>query len=154
LQTQSKYVALAVGLTIACAPLTVQAGVYSDDLSRCIVRSSTADDRLMLMKWIFSAISLHPAVQPMTSVTPEQRDLLAQQAAALTSRLLTSDCRAETVAALKYESSAFQGAFELLGRVAMSDLMTEPSVASGVGGASAYMAKDPKLQALVKQQQK
>jgi hypothetical protein len=51
-----------------------QAGVYTDDLSQCLVKSSNGADRLVLVQWIFSALSLHPAVQPLASVTSEQRD--------------------------------------------------------------------------------
>ena len=45
-------------LTIALVALTTStawAGVYTDDLSKCLVDGTTTDDRTALVKWIFTA---------------------------------------------------------------------------------------------------
>ena len=55
---------MAIGLTGQNA----SAGVFADELSRCLVKSSSTDDRVLLVQWMFAALSLHPAVQPMISV--------------------------------------------------------------------------------------
>ena len=124
-----------------------QAGVYTDDLSKCLVKSSNGADRSVLVQWIFSALSLHPAVQPLASITTEQRDAFNERVAALFSRLLVDDCRKEAIDALKYEgSAAFDASFQVLGQVASRDLMTEPHVATGLSGQIAYyLAKNEKL---------
>jgi len=129
-----------------------QAGVYTDDLSKCLVKSSNGADRLVLVQWIFSALSLHPAVQPLASITTEQRDAFNERVAALFSRLLVDDCRKEAIDALKYEgSAAFDASFQVLGQVASRDLMTEPHVATGLSGQIAYyLAKNEKLASLLK----
>src|SRR5690348_9773307 len=93
-----------------------QAGVYTDDLSKCLVKSSNRADRSVLVQWIFSGLSLHPAVQPFVSITEEQRDAFNEKAAALLSRLLVDDCRKEAIVALKYEgTAAFDASFQVLG---------------------------------------
>lgn len=106
------------------------AGVYADDLGKCLVKSSSPDDQLALVKWIYSAMSTHPAVKPYSNFTPNQVAALNKNAGLLFQRLLTVDCRTEAVAALKYEGApAFQSSFSLLGQIAMRSLMTEPHVA-------------------------
>src|SRR5580692_5230588 len=79
------------------------AGPYADDLSKCLVKSSSADDQLTLMKWIFAALSAHPAVKPLANISDSQRTEFNAKAGALFERLVTKDCRTESVAALKYE---------------------------------------------------
>ena len=129
-----------------------QAGVYTDDLSKCLVKSSNRADRSVLVQWIFSGLSLHPAVQPFVSITEEQRDAFNEKAAALLSRLLVDDCRKEAIVALKYEgTAAFDASFQVLGQVASQDLMSEPHVAEGLSGMIAhYLANDEKLASLLK----
>ena len=82
------------------------------------MKSFNGADRLVLVQWIFSALSLHPAVRPLASITTEQRDALNERVAALFSRLLVDDCRKEAIDALKYEgSAAFDASFQVLGQV-------------------------------------
>src|SRR5512141_1959316 len=108
----------ALGLGTAGA---AQAGIYTDDLSKCLVKATTDTDRAALMEWLFSAISAHPSVKSMVSVTPAQREATNRKAAGLLQRLLTEDCRSQTVDAVKYESmGAIQQSFGVLGQVAMS----------------------------------
>lgn len=127
------------------------AGVYTDDLSKCLVKNSTNDDKVTLVQWMFSAISLHPAVRPFSSFTPAQRDHLNEQTADLFSRLLTVDCRKQAIDALKYEGSAALGSsFQVLGQVAARSLMTDPDVAKAMGGVGSYFEKDQNLKALLK----
>jgi hypothetical protein len=52
---------------------------------------------------MFSAVSLHPAVKPIASVTEEQLNEANKKAAKLFSRLLTESCELQTKRALKYE---------------------------------------------------
>jgi hypothetical protein len=49
------------------------AGPYTDDLSKCLVKATSADDQIIFMQWMFSAISLHPTVSGLTTITAEQR---------------------------------------------------------------------------------
>lgn len=124
-------VALALSL---CAPAPfAHAGVYSDDLSRCLVKSTTSQDQIAFMVWMFSAISRHPSVKAYTNLTDAQRDQASKQAAELMQRLMTVDCRPETVAAMKHEGeSALTSAFEVFGGAAMRGLTTDPEVAKGM----------------------
>jgi hypothetical protein len=147
--------ALLVGAAVIAAGLPAQpaaAGVFADELSKCLVRSSSTDDRVLLVQWMFAALSLHPAVQPMVSVKPEQRDVSTKKAGAIFARLLAENCRKESVAALKNEGNAAIGvAFGVLGQVASRDLMSNPNVEKGMGDLGGQLEGDPRLAALLKE---
>ncbi|MBX7198031.1 MAG: hypothetical protein K1X51_01485 [Rhodospirillaceae bacterium] len=133
------------------ATTPVMAGIYSDDMSKCLVKSSSIQDQLTLVQWIYGAMSLHPAVLPMSAIKPEQRDVMDQKTAELMQRLLLVDCKKETMDAVKYEGpGAMQAAFSVLGSVAMRGLMAEPEVAKGLQGLERYMDKS-KLEELGKE---
>ncbi len=128
-----------------------QAGVYTDDLSKCLVKATSTNDRVVLVRWMFAMLALHPAVQPLASVAPDQRDSATKIAAGLFARLLTADCRKESVNALKYEGTAAIGAsFQVLGQVASRDLMTDPNVSTGMHQLGADLDNDQKLKDLLK----
>ena len=140
--------AAAVLLGVLCYGTTASAGIYTDDLSRCLVKSTNDDDKTTLMKWIFGLISVSPAVNSMASITPEQHEALNKQGAALFNRLLFTDCHKEAVAAIKFEGdSAFETSFGVLGQVAMRSLMTAPSVNAQMENFVGFFDKD-KLKAL------
>lgn len=120
---------LAFGLTAPAA----QAGMYGDDFARCLVRSTSPSDQVSFIAWVYSALSLHPAVRRYSSMTAAQRSDINRSVGALYTRLIAVDCRAEAVAALKFEGDgALQPAFKVFGEVAMRGLLTDPSVNQGM----------------------
>jgi hypothetical protein len=133
-----------------CIP-NAQAGVYTDDLSKCLVKSTNTNDRVVLVQWMFATLTLHPAVRSFVSVPDQQRDTATKAAAALFARLLTADCRKETVNALKYEGvSAIGSSFQVLGQVASRDLMTDPNVSKGMKQLGTDLDSDQRLKDLLK----
>ena len=123
--------------------MPAEAGVYSDDLSKCLVSSSSSNDQIALMQWMFSAFALHPAVQPFSTITPAQRTDLNRKAAQLMQRLLVENCRMQAVAALKYEGpTSMEAAFATLGQVAARGLMGDPQVGAGLGEMNTMLDKD------------
>ena len=133
---------LAGGLAMLLCASPASAGIYADDLSKCLVSQSGADGQTLLVKWIFAIMTLNPAVAPYSTVTDAQRADVNKQASALFMKLLTVDCRAQSVAALKYEGPrSLEPAFETLGEVAMRGLMSDPKVAAGMAGLGSDMDK-------------
>ena len=131
----------------------VNAGVYTDDLSRCLVESSTPNDKLTLVKWMFTAMSLHPAVESLSKVTPQQRDDSNRDVANLFVKLLTQTCKDQASTALQYEGRlAMQSSFNVLGQVAGKELFMNPNVAAGMAGLEKHMDKDKINQAFAAQQ--
>jgi len=133
---------------LAAAPAF--AGVYTDDLSKCLVNSTTPADRNALVRWIFAAGSVHPALKGYVTMTPAQLDEANRTAGGLFMKLLTQTCEKQARAALNYEGkAALEASFTVLGQVAGRELFSDPSVNAGMAGLQKYMDAD-KLQALAK----
>jgi hypothetical protein len=147
-----KYPKLAAFGSIAFAlllPPSAQAGVYTDDLAKCLVSSTTDADRNTLVKWIFAVMSSHPEVKSIAAVPDAKVDLLNKDAAALFMKLLTESCKAKTEQALKYEgSSAIGTSFQVLGQVAGRELFASPAVVKNMAGMQKYI-DEKKLQDLM-----
>ncbi len=119
-----------------------EAGVYADDLSKCLVKSASAEDHLTLVRWMFGAMSQHPALQSMTNLTQAQRDDFNRAVTALFERLTYVDCRPEAISGLKYEGGpAMVAAFNLLGQVAARDIFTDPHVGQALTAIAKYSDK-------------
>src|SRR5258708_5845826 len=102
-------------------------------MAKCLVKAATPDDRTLLVKWIFSTMTLHPDLSSMSSVSPQQRETLSKDAGALFQRLLTESCRSETQQAVQNEGAqTIQYAFQILGQVATRGLFTDPHVVEGM----------------------
>lgn len=133
---------LAVALLSAVCP-QVHAGPFTDDLSKCLVKSTSDDDRTLFIQWIYAAMSSHPKVRAMSSITPEFADQLNRRAADLVTELLTSRCKAEAAQAVKAEGeAALRGSFEVLGRVGMQGLLADPNVTEYLTGLGRYFDQD------------
>ncbi len=118
---------------------TVQAGLYTDDLSRCLVESTTASDKVSLVKWMFTAAALHPAVSSIASVSEAQLNAANKATAELFMKLLTESCKDQSQKAVKYEGqAAIQGGFTILGQVAARELFASPEVSAGMAGLEKY----------------
>ena len=130
-------IALTAG--IALAP-TAAAGPFGDALGGCLTTKATPEDHTKLVRWMFSAMSLHPDISSMSNVTPEQRTEIDKTMGELFMRLLTVDCRAEAVAAIKNEGpNAIATGFQTLGQIAGAGLMSAPEVAAGMSGLEANL---------------
>lgn len=100
------------------------AGVYTDDLARCIVDNTLVRDRIELVRFIYIAMSQHSDIKHLSNISSNQADDSLREVAHLLTVLLTRRCKDESTKALKYEGElAYAHAFEVLGGVAMQDLM-------------------------------
>ncbi|MCR5879885.1 hypothetical protein [Phenylobacterium sp. J367] len=122
----------ALGLS-AVAATSANAGVYGDDLSKCLVESAGPKDQAVFVAWMFSAMSHHPDVARYSNLTDAQRKAMAVEAGSLMQRLLVKDCRQQSMKALKFEGgAALPESFRLFGEFAMQGLMNHPSVSEGM----------------------
>ena len=127
-------VALSTGLATFA-----QAGIYADDLSKCVVEATSKDDRISLVKWIFEAMSRYPAVTSLTTIKDSDLEQANATTGALFMRLLTETCVDASRKAIKYEGPvAIQLSFQVLGQVAMAEIMSDPSVAKVMAGLEKY----------------
>jgi hypothetical protein len=125
------------------------AGVHTNNLSECLVESTSRQDRLALVNWLYSAASFHPAVRSIASVSKHQLDTANKNSAEMFVRLLTESCKDESEKALKFEGRAsIQGSFHALGQVASEELFSDSEVLSAASGLDEYLDKT-RLRALV-----
>ena len=126
------------------------AGIYADDLSRCLVENTTKEDRLTLVRWLFTAATAHPAVAEIAKASPEQLEQANKTTGDLFMKLLTESCLTQAKKAVEYEGPAtFAVSFQVLGQVAGAELFGSPEVNSAVAGLDKYTDK-AKLEALAK----
>jgi hypothetical protein len=127
------------------------AGPYTDALAKCLVDSTTVDDRSTLVRWMFAAASAHPAVASIANVTPAQLDEMNRVTANLFVNLLTESCPDVARDALQFEGqSAIEGGFNVLGQVAGRELFSAPEVAGSLAGLERHVDTN-KLQKLMPQ---
>jgi len=133
------FAAGAAVLTMAWAS-SASAGLFTDDLSRCLVTKSTDADKAVLVRWIFAAFSMNPSVKDMTQLNDAQRDNISVAGAALYQRLIFDDCRAQALAAVKNEGAAsLEAGFQVLGQVAARTLMSDPASTKYLAGLAQKM---------------
>ena len=144
----TKHLGLAA-LGVCLAGNAAQASVFSDDLTRCLVVHTTPADSTVLMKWIFAAIALAPALKPMSNISETQQTAVAQDAAKLFGRLVAQDCRKETLLAIKSDgSSALVQSFQVLGSTAGRSIFQSPEAKAGLKSLSNYIKADPQILSL------
>lgn len=130
--------ALAVASVFGSVPAI--AGPYSDDLSKCLVRSTGDAEKRTLVKWIFAAVALHPEVADISSVTPAQRTEMTRNTAKIFEKLLADSCRTEVQQAVQYEGPQTIGSsFQVLGQVAARELFSNPNVAANMADLGKYI---------------
>ena len=114
---------------------SAHAGPYSDDLAKCLVESTTKDDRTSLVRWMFMGAAAHPAVASIASVSTQDLDKANAATGALFMKLLTVSCKDKAKKALAYEGSAtIQLSFQVLGQVAAAELFSSPEVKQAMSG--------------------
>ena len=136
---------VASGTLVLASLLSVaaHAGPSGDAMAQCLVSSTSASDRTLLIQWIFAALASHPDVRALSNVSPEKGDELNSKVADLFVTLMTQRCKAETADAIKSEGpAAMSQSFKLLGQVAMQGIAADPAVAGFLAGLQKHI--DPK----------
>jgi hypothetical protein len=125
------------------------AGPYTDDLSKCLVASTSDQDKTQLVEWIFFSLSLNPKISPYAQVSPAQREVADKGLAKLFERLVAESCSTQTKQAVQYEgTAALSESFRLLGQVAAQEIFKDPAVAAGTSKFAEYLDEKKINQAL------
>lgn len=119
------------------------AGPYSDDLAKCMIRTSTPADRAEFIRFLFSAMAQHPDVSSMANISPRQMEATLKGTGELVQRLLLKSCRSESQKAIRYEGmqSIFNG-FQSYGQAMAADLLGNPIVAGKMNDFHKYLDAD------------
>jgi hypothetical protein len=136
-----KYISLLLALSVPWH--AAHAGLYGDEFSKCLVKHADLKDRVELMRWVFIVISINPNLSDLITVKPEQREPSGRATTKLLERLVLTDCRTEAMEAMKYEgASVMQSSFEVLGRVAMAELISNQATNAEFEKLGTYIDKD------------
>lgn len=120
------------------------------ELGTCLVDALNGKERKQLAKWIFFSIASHPEITSFANVTEKDIEDTNQTVGHLITRLLTKDCPSQMTQANADNPLALQQSFELVGQVAMQELMSNPKVNSAIVGYSKYADLDKINSLLVK----
>ena len=120
----------------------VSAGPFTDNLTRCILVSTDEDDYTKLVNWIFRVVAEHPDIKSdVGDVYSKNQKIMADvNLAEVFTKLLTRECRTESIQAFKYEQDiALFESFKMLGEISMQKMMEDPAVSKSVEEFTKYM---------------
>lgn len=121
-------IALLLPVLVAASPAAF-ASPTIETASTCLTDSTTGRDRKDLVKWVYLAMSKHPDIEGLSAWTPSGEEESARRVGALFTRLIADDCPDEMNAMVsEHGASSVSVAFEVVGRVAMQELMAHPNV--------------------------
>src|SRR5262245_47062117 len=111
-------------------------------LGQCLVLKSTGEDRLVIARWMIGALARGPQAADIVTLNKAKKETLDRQIAALFTRLLVRDCKAEARAVFKEKSSdAMKVASSGLGTIAMRELLSDPQAAAAFKAFTQYLSE-------------
>jgi hypothetical protein len=121
--------------TPQAAPKSVRLVSAQDALTQCLIQSTSANDKRVLVKWAFAIIAQHPDISAMTRIDAAQRSAIDRDAAKVFEQLLAEQCAGPLRTAMKQSGTdAIGRSFQTLGTSAATDMLQNPQViASGAG---------------------
>ncbi|GAB1623209.1 hypothetical protein AAOGI_32590 [Agarivorans albus] len=118
----------------------LKADIYKDSLRACFVNAATEEDRVLLIKWMFSAISAHPEMASLASVTPQEKEKINQDVARLFFRLLDQSCATETQKVVEQDGrQAINQSMDSLGQLAGQAIFSHPKVLAELSKFKVYL---------------
>ena len=105
------------------------AGPFVDDMAKCLVRSTSSKDNILLGRWLVRVYGEHSESKGLIYISDYDKKTIDRDVGKLFTRLLTQDCEFEAKKAYNYEGLAVMGnAFEVLGEVAGKELLEDRNV--------------------------
>lgn len=111
---------------------SLPANANSQELATCFIDSLNGKERKQLVKWIFLSMAAHPDLVAYSSVSEEDRLKSDKTAGELVTRLFVENCPSQAKKAQKADPLAIQKAFEVVGQVAVQELMTNNTVTQAI----------------------
>ena len=109
------------------------AGQYSDKFANCLMQKTTDRDKIVLVRWAFSALAHHSALRDEFNIPKSKFTKHEIAVADYVQYILGTVCFKETKNVLRYEGDeAFLKGFELLGEIAFLSLTNEIAVAEAL----------------------
>lgn len=134
-----KVIVLITGVFITAPAFS---GSPADELGGCLVDSLNGKERKELATWIFFAIAAHPEIKSYSSASDKAIKETDEFVGKLITRLLTEDCPRQLRKADKADPLALEQAFELVGKVAMQELMANQNVTKSITNYVHYLDQE------------
>ena len=136
--------------TLQPQPKPVLSVRAQDALTRCLIESTSPDDKRVLVKWVFSVIAQHPDISTMTRIDAAQRSAIDRDAAKVFEQLLADQCAGPLRVAMKQSGTdAIGRSFQALGTSAATDMLQNPQVVSSGAGLMKHLDMQRILLALI-----
>ena len=143
-KTQGKWFGLGhvvlLAATVLGATQMSMASTAVDQLSDCLVKSTTATDKTTVLQWTFVALSTHPDLKQFSQVTEDQKTILDKNVAQVLQRILVEQCPAQTKAVMQADGIQAVGeSFQQLGQITGEEIIKNPEVKQQLNGLLRYV---------------
>ena len=129
-----------ISATLLGATQVAIAGPTVDQLSDCLMKSTTVTDKTTVLQWTFVALGNHPDLKAFSNVTASQKEALDKNLATVLQRILVEQCSAQTKAVIAAEGvQAVGDSFQELGRITGEEILENPEVKSQLKGVLRYV---------------
>ena len=117
--------------------------------ANCLVDNLNGKERKDLAKWIFFAMAAHPEIHQYLKASSKTVEASDKYVGKLITRLLTKNCPTELRRAHQADPRAIRAGFQLVGQVAMQELMTNQNVMKAITNYGKY-TDEAKIDAILK----
>lgn len=136
----SKFRGLFIGATLLGASQIALAGPTVDQLSNCLMKSTTPTDKTVVLQWTFVALGNHPDLKAFSNVTATQKEALDKNLATVLQRILVEQCSAQTKAVIQTEGlQAVGDSFQELGSITGEEILKTPEIKQQLNGVQKYV---------------
>ncbi len=136
----SKFRGLFIGATLLGASQIALAGPTVDQLSNCLMKSTTPTDKTVVLQWTFVALGNHPDLKAFSNVTATQKEALDKNLATVLQRILVEQCSAQTKAVIQTEGlQAVGDSFQELGSITGEEILKTPEIKQRLNGVLKYV---------------
>jgi len=136
----SKFRGLFIGATLLGASQIALAGPTVDQLSNCLMKSTTPTDKTVVLQWTFVALGNHPDLKAFSNVTATQKEALDKNLATVLQRILVEQCSAQTKAVIQTEGlQAVGDSFQELGSITGVEILKTPEIKQQLNGVLKYV---------------
>lgn len=116
------------------------AGQAVDDLSACLIKSTTATDQTAVLQWTFASLASHPDLKAFAHVTEAQKNQLDQKFAQTVQRIIVEQCASQAKAVIQSEGVQAVGqSFQALASQTGEALINTPEVKQQLTGTLRYI---------------
>ena len=129
---------------------TAHAGEYASALSQCLISHTTAADKEIMTKWVFTSLSNHPSLSDMAKLSDAVKTGADRDMARLVESFIYDKCNAQLKNAVKNEGTAaieqsIRSYVEVTGR----EILSDPSIAGSITGVANQLDAKKLFEALM-----